>query len=194
MVSLQLDNKDPYAYLQVMVGFVVIALGIVSMFKANFGMNPWGVFHVGVTNHIPLTLGRASQLVGLAIIGVSFFLGIRPGIGTVLNMFFIGLFIDLINPYVPSAGGYLAQIFMLVAGVAFVGIGSGLYMNANLGAGPRDGLMLGLSTRMGMSIRIIRNIIELFVLTAGFFLGGPAGVGRSSLHFLLAHLSSFSLK
>jgi len=147
------------------------------MLKSNLGMGPWSVFHVGITNHLPLTLGRVSQIVGLIVILFSLFFKIYPGIGTVFNMFLIGFFIDLVNPYVPSMNNHLSQITMLACGIILIGIGSGLYINANLGAGLRDGLMLELSRKTGRSIRLIRNSIEITVLIIGFFLGGPVGVG-----------------
>ncbi len=189
-----LDNRDPLAYVQIMAGFFMFAAGIVFMLKADLGMSPWGVFHVGVTHHVPLTLGRISQLVGLIIIILSCFLGIYPGIGTLLNMFFIGFFIDIINPYVPYMNGYVSQAAMLAGGVIFVGIGSGLYINSNLGAGPRDSLMLGLSKKTGRSIRFVRNSIEISVLVTGFFLGGPVGVGTVAFALAIGPVVQFFLR
>lgn len=196
MDKFYLDNRDPYAYLQLMIGLFVLAAGIVSILKSNLGMGPWSVFHVGITHHIPLTLGQVVQLVGLIIIIFSFFLHVYPGVGTILNMIFVGIFIDLINLYIPLMHTYLSQIILLACGIIFIGIGSGLYINANLGAGPRDGLMLGLSKKTGKSIRLVRNSIEITVLVAGFFLGGPVGLGTvvfalsigPSVHFFLARI------
>lgn len=172
-----LDNRDPYAYIQIMVGLCIFAAGIVSILKSNLGMGPWSVFHVGLTNQLPLTLGRITQIVGFIIIVFSFFLHIYPGIGTILNMVFIGVFIDLVNPYVPFMHDYFSQAALLVCSILLMGIGSGLYINANLGAGPRDSLMLGLSKKTGKSIRVVRSSMEISVLIVGFFLGGPVGVG-----------------
>lgn len=193
MNRFHLENRDPLAYVQIMVGLFVFATGIVSILKANLGMGPWDVFHVGVTHHIPLTLGRVNQIVGLSIILLSAFLSIYPGVGTVLNMFFIGFFIDLLNPFIPSADALPLQVLFLAVGVTLIGIGSGLYINASLGAGPRDSLMLGLSRKTGKSIRLVRNSMEITVLTIGYFLGGPVGVGTvvfalaigPSVHFFL---------
>ncbi|MEA1994397.1 MAG: membrane protein [Euryarchaeota archaeon] len=194
MDKFHLENRDPYAYIQLITGLFVFAAGIVFMLKADLGMSPWGTFHVGVIHHLPLTLGRISQLVGLVIIVLSLFLGIYPGVGTVLNMFFIGLFIDLINPYIPFMDGYLSQACMLGMGILFVGIASGLYINANLGAGPRDSLMLGLSKKTEKSVRFIRNSIEITVLITGFFLGGPAGLGTVAFALGIGPSVQFFLK
>ena len=189
-----LNNRDPLAYIQLMVGLFFLAAGIVSILKSNLGMGPWSVFHVGVTNHFPLTLGRVTQIVGFAIIMGSLFLGIYPGIGTVLNMFFVGVFIDLINPLIPPMEDLLFQAALLFCGIALIGLGSGLYINANLGAGPRDGLMLGLHKKTGKSIRLVRNSMEITVLVTGFFLGGPVGVGTVAFALAVGPSVQFFLK
>ncbi len=189
-----LSNRDPLAYIQLMAGLFLLAAGIVSILKSNLGMGPWSVFHVGVTNHLPLTLGRVTQIVGFAIIVGSLFLGIYPGIGTVLNMFFVGVFIDLINPLVPPMEDLLFQTALLLCGITLIGLGSGLYINANLGAGPRDGLMLGLHKKTGKSIRLVRNSMEITVLVTGFFLGGPVGVGTVAFALAVGPSVQFFLK
>lgn len=194
MDRFHLDNRDPYAYIQIMGGLFVLAAGIVSILKANLGMGPWSVFHVGLTYHVPITLGRVTQIVGLIIIAFSLVLQIYPGIGTILNMIFVGFFIDLINPYVPFMDNYFSQIALLTCSILLIGIGSGLYINANLGAGPRDGLMLGLSTKTGKSIRLVRNSIEITVLVVGFFLGGPVGVGTVVFAFAIGPFVQFFLE
>lgn len=177
MDKFYLENKDPLAYIQIIIGLCVFATGIVFILKSNLGMGPWSVFHVGVTNHVPLTLGRVSQIVGFIIIVGSLFLDIYPGVGTILNMVLIGFFIDLVNLYVPYMNVLPLQILLLASGIILMGLGSGLYINSNLGAGPRDGLMLGLHKKTEKSIRLIRNSMEVTVLVTGFLLGGPVGVG-----------------
>lgn len=177
MRTFYLDNRDPLAYVQILVGLFIFASGVVFLLKSNLGMGPWNVFHVGITTQVPLTMGRVTQIVGLVIIIVSIFLGMYPGIGTILNMIFIGLFVDIMNPVIPLGSNIFIQILMLGAGITLIGMGSGLYINSNLGAGPRDSLMLGLSEKTGRSIRLVRNSMEITVLVLGFFLGGPVGVG-----------------
>lgn len=194
MNQFHLDNRDPLAYLQIMVGLFLFATGIVSILKANLGMGPWDVFHVGITHHVPLTLGRINQIVGFTIIIVSMLLGIYPGLGTILNMIFIGLFIDVINPYVPFMDTLLSQAALLVCSILLIGIASGLYINANLGAGPRDSLMLGLSRKTGKSIRVVRSAMEITVVVVGFFLGGPVGVGTVAFAFGVGPSVQFFLK
>lgn len=157
-------------------------------------MDPWGCFHVGITRHLPLTLGRVSQGVGFIIILASLFLHIYPGIGTILNMILIGFFIDLINPHIPFMHQLGIQFGMLGFGVLLIGVASGLYINANLGAGPRDSLMLGLSRKTGRSIRLVRNSMEVVVLVSGFLLGGPVGIGTVVYALAIGPCVQFFLK
>lgn len=194
MDRFHLENRDPYAYIQMMVGFFVLAAGIVFTLKSNLGMSPWSVFHVGITNHTLLTLGRVTQVVGLIIVILSLAFHIYPGVGTLLNVIFIGFFVDLINPYIPFMHNYSTQTGVLVWGVLLIGLGTGLYINANLGAGPRDGLMLGLHQKTGKSIRLVRNSIEATVLVIGFFLGGPVGIGTVVFALLIGPSVQFFLR
>ncbi len=194
MERFHIKNRDPFAYLQIMVGLFIFALGVVSILKANLGMGPWDVFHVGVTNYVPLTLGRVNQITGLSIIVVSYLLGIYPGVGTLLNMVFIGFFIDVVNPHVPSMDTLPSQVGLLFLGVILIGVASGLYINANLGAGPRDSLMLGLSKKTGKSIRLVRNSMEVTVFVTGFFLGGPVGVGTVAFALAVGPSVQFFLR
>jgi len=188
------NYRDPYTYLQLMFGLFLSATGVVFMLKADLGMGPWPVFHVGFTNHLPLTLGKVTQIVGLIIIISSLFLRIYPGIGTVLNMFFIGFFIDIVDPFILQTNYLVYQVTMLAFGILLFGMGTGLYINANLGAGPRDGLMLGLSKKTGKSIRMIRVMMEIIVLIVGFFLGGPVGVGTVAFALAIGPAVQFFLK
>ncbi|TYB30497.1 MAG: membrane protein [Candidatus Mcinerneyibacterium aminivorans] len=173
-------------FIKLFIGFFVLALGIVIMYKAGIGMTPWGTFHVGLMKVAGLTLGRISQIVGLLVILLSMFLKIYPGIATVLNMFFIGFFIDLINPLniYPQPGSKILQCLMCLAGLWIFSLGIYLYISCGLGAGPRDGLMVGLIKITGFSASYIKPAIEITILISGIILGGPFGIGT----FLIAIL------
>ena len=194
MHRFHLETRDPRPYLQITFGLFVFAVGIVLILKSNLGMGPWDVFHVGITHYLPLTLGRVTQITGLIIIILSFLLGIYPGIGTILNMILLGFFVDLTNPCVPSTHHLPLQCLFLGTGIMLVGIGSGLYINSNLGTGPRDSLMLGLTTRTGKSIRFIRASMEICVLTTGFFLQGPVGIGTVAFALGIGPAVQFFMK
>lgn len=165
-------------------GLVAYGLGIALMVQAGLGLGPWEAFHQGIGRLTGQELGTISIVLGLPILALWWPLGERPGIGTLLNVVLIGTATNLGVVVVPLAVGVPGQILMMLAGVVTIGIGSGLYLGADLGAGPRDGLMTGLHHRFGWSIRRSRTAIELSVLVAGFLLGGTIGVG--TLVFALA--------
>lgn len=162
-------------------GLFCFALGIVLTLQSRLGLGPWDVFHQGLSERLGLSFGLASIVVGFAVLLLAWALGTRPGVATVLNMVLVGAFIDLIDflGFVPDLAGqpFLARLAMDVGGVAVVGVGTAYYIKANLGAGPRDGLMLGLARRAGGRVALVRAAIELTVLAIGFLLGGTAGLG-----------------
>jgi uncharacterized membrane protein YczE len=162
-------------------GLACFSLGLVLTYQSHVGLGPWDVFHQGLARHLGISFGTASILVGFCILLLAWTLGARPGIATVLNMLLVGSFFDLFNALgvVPDVTGRPLPLRILVdlAGVAVVGFGTALYIKANLGAGPRDGLMLALTRRVGGRVSIVRAAIELVALGVGFLLGGTAGLG-----------------
>jgi uncharacterized protein len=166
-------------------GLVVIAIAIVCMLESELGLPPWDVFHMGVSEHTPLSLGTASIVVGLAILVVAWIAGAPPGFGTFANAIVIGLTIDLLVrvPAVDalSTASLPVRMLLVVAGVWLFGVGSAFYIGAGLGAGPRDSLMLALSRRSGWRIGLVRGGIEVTALIAGLLLGGVAGIGTIAL-------------
>ena len=160
-------------------GLFLFAVGVVMNLYSNLGMSPWGVLQVGIANHVPLTLGQVSQLVGLAVLVIGWVLGFPPGFATLMNMYFIGFFIDLTMEWglVPRYDGLLGGYLLLFGSVVAIGMGSYLYMSPMLGAGPRDGLMLGFVHKLDRPVSQVRGAIEVTVLVLGYLLGGPVGVG-----------------
>jgi uncharacterized membrane protein YczE len=162
-------------------GLFLMALGVALTLRAGLGLGPWDVLHQGISRHTPLTFGQASEVSGASVILVGLLLRVRPGLGTVLNMLLVGFFVDriLATGLIPDArpGGLPVQALMDVMGVLLVGLGSGLYIRAKLGAGPRDGLMLGLQRVTGRRVAVVRGCLELSGAAMGFLLGGTVGVG-----------------
>ncbi len=158
-------------------GLVTFGLGIGLMAEAGLGLGPWEVFHQGIARLSGLQLGTVSILVGIPVLAAWYPLGERPGVGTIINIALIGTSTNVAMTLIPAADGLPAQLAMMVAGVVTIAIGSGLYLAADLGPGPRDGLMTGLHMRFGWSIRRARTAIELTVLAAGFLGGGTVGLG-----------------
>jgi uncharacterized membrane protein YczE len=160
-----------------LVGLVLFGVGIALMAASGRGLGPWEVFHQGIANRTGLALGTVSVLVGIPVLALWWPLGERPGIGTILNIALIGVATNLTLPLLPRPDQPIPQLAMSVGGVLVIGLGSGLYLAADLGPGPRDGLMTGLHHRFGWSIRRGRTAIELLVLMIGFLLGGTIGLG-----------------
>lgn len=161
------------------VGLFFFALGIVMTLYADLGMAPWSVLQVGLTRYTPLTFGQVSQAVGLAVLVLGWLLGFPPGFGTVMNMYFVGYFMDQIMAWglVPVPRSLPGQLALLMGGILVLGAASFMYLNPRLGAGPRDGLMMGLVQRLGRPVYQVRGAIEVTVLILGYLLGGPVGVG-----------------
>jgi uncharacterized membrane protein YczE len=157
-------------------GLVSCGVGLALMVLADLGLGPWEAFHQGVSERTGIPIGTTGILVGFAVLLGWIPLRQRPGIGTVCNVVLIGLVIDATLAAAPDAHGLPLRSALLAAGIVLMGVGSGLYIGAGLGPGPRDGLMTGLAER-GHSIRLTRTAIELSALIAGWALGGTVGVG-----------------
>ena len=158
-------------------GLVLCGLGIAFMVAADLGLAPWAVLDQGISHRTGIPIGMVSVIVGALVLLAWLPLRERPGLGTVLNVVLIGTTIDLALLVLDTPGSAAARGAYLAIGVALWGPGSGLYIGASLGPGPRDGLMTGLAARGVGSIRLVRTGIELTALAAGWLLGGSVGLG-----------------
>lgn len=170
-------------------GLFLCAVGILCFLEARLGLPPWDVLHQGIARHTPLSFGAANEVVGVIVLAIAWTLGARVWIGTISNAVLIGLFIILLQPlhWVQSLGhwplGY--RVGLLAGGLACFGVGTAFYIGANLGAGPRDSLMLVGARRTGIRIGAVRAMLEISVLLVGFLLGGTAGVGTLAFAALI---------
>lgn len=188
-------KRQVWAWIVIQFGFFIFGLAIVLMVRAGVGLGPWDVFHVGLTRVTGMSLGLASQITGLAIIAIAWAAArVKPGPGTIANMIFIGVFIDLLMPHVAQPRGFPVQLAMFVLGTLLVGPATAIYLKAGLGAGPRDGLMLGLSRITSRSVRLIRTVIELSALGAGALMGGQVGLGTLIFAFGVGPVVQASLR
>jgi uncharacterized membrane protein YczE len=162
--------------------------------RAGLGLDPWNVFHEGVSRHTGISIGVVSILVGMVILLLWWPLRQRPGLGTVSNVFVVGLTLDAVLRVVPDVHGLLAQVPLLAAAIVLNGVATGLYISAAFGPGPRDGLMTGLHRRTGRSIRVVRTGLEVTVLVTGFLLGGSAGIGTVAYALAIGPLAQLFLK
>lgn len=158
-------------------GLVAMGVGTGLMVAADLGLPPWSVLDQGISGHTGVPIGTVSILVGAVVLATWIGLRERPGLGTVLNILVIGVTTDLVLLVVDTPGSGAARLAYLLVGAFLWGPGSGLYIGADLGPGPRDGLMTGLAARGVGSIRAVRTGIELGALTAGWLLGGSVGLG-----------------
>jgi len=158
-------------------GLFCFGAGIACFVHSDLGVPPWDVFHTGISEITGLQLGSVIIVVGLVLLVLWIPLRIRPGIGTIMNAVQIGLVENLMEEVFPDSRAIAARIVYLAAGMLFIAFGSGLYIGAELGSGPRDGLMIGLNKRFGISIRLARTIVEIVVMVTGIVLGGRIGLG-----------------
>jgi uncharacterized membrane protein YczE len=167
---------------QLFVGLFLAAFGIVLTLRADLGVSPWDVLHGGLAERTGLSFGLVVQLVGAVVLAFSMLLGVRPGFGTIANLFLIGEFENLLLDAGlgrPTHAALAIRLALLVAGIALIGLAGALYIGAHYGAGPRDGLMVALHTRAGWSIGTARTLVEATALVLGIALGGPVGVGTA---------------
>lgn len=162
--------------LQLYAGLVLFGVSDAMLLMAGLGVDPWDVFHQGLSRRLGLGVGTWAIIVGVCVMLLWIPLRQRPGLGTLSNVVVVGLVIDLVLALIPSVHGLGARYAVLVSGVVLNGVATGAYIGAGLGPGPRDGLMMGLAAR-GHSIRVMRTSIELTVLLIGWLLGGNVGVG-----------------
>ncbi|MCP3816977.1 hypothetical protein NLX86_02115 [Streptomyces sp. A3M-1-3] len=162
-----------YLYL----GLALYGVSSALLVRAGLGLEPWGVLHQGLAERTGLTIGVVSIIVGAVVLLLWIPIRQRPGLGTVSNVFVIGIAMDGTLAVVPAAGSLAVGIPLMAAAIVLNGVATGLYISARFGPGPRDGLMTGLHRTTGRSIRLVRTGIEVAVVATGFVLGGSVGVG-----------------
>jgi uncharacterized membrane protein YczE len=161
---------------QLYVGLVLYGVSASLLVLAGLGLDPWDVFHQGLSRTFGLAIGTWAIIIGVAVLLLWIPLRQRPGIGTVSNVILVGLTMNVVLGHVHAPHAMAARIACLVCGVFLNGVATGAYIGAGLGPGPRDGLMTGLAAR-GHSIRVVRTGLEVTVLVIGWLLGGRVGVG-----------------
>ncbi|MFI8071419.1 YitT family protein [Streptomyces sp. NPDC086033] len=163
--------------IQLYVGLALYGASSALLVEAGLGLEPWGVLHQGLAELTGLSIGVVSIIVGAAVLLLWIPLRQRPGLGTVSNVFVVGIAMDATLAAVPEIHGLALRIPLMLAGIVLNGVATGLYIAAHFGPGPRDGLMTGLHRRTGRSIRLMRTAVEVAVVITGFVLGGTIGIG-----------------
>ncbi len=179
------SGRLPLRFFNLFAGLSLYALAMAMIIRAQLGVDPWDVLHLGIANHVPLSLGTIIILVGALVLLAWIPLRQWPGLGTIANTLYLGVALDFFLRFLPVINGLGWQILTLVVAILINGLGGALYIGSHFGPGPRDGLMTGLHLRTGQSIRLIRTVLELSVLGLGWVLGGPVGVGTVAYALLI---------
>jgi len=174
-----INFPKPLVLVRLILGLYLFGLGIAFQIRATLGLAPWDVFGQGLSNITGLSFGLATVLASALILLLWIPLKQKPGLGTVFNALLIGPFVDLSLRFVPSAAdwGLVGQIGWYVLGMAIIALGTGVYIGARLGPGPRDGLMTGSVKKFGKPVWIVRTVLEGGATLIGIALGGPVGLG-----------------
>ena len=158
-------------------GLTLFGLGEGLLIVSFTGASPWSVLAQGISLNINLSIGTITLLISLAVLVLWIPLGQKPGMGTIFNALIIAIMIDLCIKFVPTPSNYIHQLILAIISVITVGIGGGIYLVSNLGAGPRDGLMIGLQKLTKLPIAVVRAVLEISAVSVGWYLGGTVGVG-----------------
>ena len=167
-------SKKIRQFIQVLSGTSLIGIGISLNYLANLGLGPWGVFHDGLSKTLGISYGRTIIITGVAVMLLWIPLKQKPGIGTIIDIFLVGIVADLIILNFKLSDSIFLSLALITFGIILIGAGTAIYVGADLGAGPRDGVMVGLET-IGFKIGTARNLIELFAFLTGWLLGGLVG-------------------
>ena len=186
-------------------GLVVSAVGITMMLQANVGLEPWSILQKGMSIFFGMTYGTAAMIVGAAVIAIAVLCGESFGIGTLANIFFCPVCIDILLylDWIPQMQTLWSGLLMLLGGMELLAVGTWMYMKSALGSGPRDALMVVLARKTGRSVGLCRATVELIAIFVGWRLGGQLGVGTLisavglgtlfNLNFGLLHFDAASL-
>ena len=174
-------------------GLILFGLGEGLLIVSAMGNSPWTVLAEGIHLDIGFSIGLITVFISIVVLLFWLPLKQKPGIGTILNALIIGLMIDVCIKFVPTPENYISQLLLAIIAVLTVGLGGGIYLVANLGPGPRDGLMIGLQKKTNLPIATVRAFLEITVMSIGWYLGGTVGVGTLLFAFGIGPSVAFSL-
>lgn len=177
---------------QLFVGLVLYGLSAALLVRGDLGLDPWDVFHQGLSRHTGLAIGTWIIIVGVAVLLLWIPLRLRPGIGTISNAILIGLTMNWVLDIFPPVHNLALRWGCLLGGIVLCGIATGAYIGAALGPGPRDGLMVGIAAR-GHSLRVVRTLLEVTVLIIGWLLGGTIGIGTVLFAILIGPIAHVTI-
>jgi uncharacterized membrane protein YczE len=193
-VKNSLANLGIKPIVKLLIGLYLVGLGLAMMIHTGLGVPPWDVLSQGLQVQTGWSFGTCAVVISGIVLIIWIPIKQQPGIGTLINAVLIGPFADLSKPFMPELDGWLANLIWLLLGLISVALGGGLYISANLGAGPRDGLMVGLTRVSGRPFWLVRTIGEGLVLLTGWLLGGTVGVGTAIFAISIGTLMQYTMK
>jgi len=179
---------------RLIVGLYLVGLGLAIMIHTGLGVPPWDVLTQGLQHQTGWSFALSASCISALVLLLWIPIRQKPGIGTLVNAFSIGPFADLNKPLVPQMPNLTAQLIWLVVGLLICSVGLGLYISANLGGGPRDGLVVGLTRTSGWPFWVVRSLVEGLVLVSGWLLGGTVGLGTVLFALGIGYLLQISMK
>jgi uncharacterized membrane protein YczE len=175
------------------IGLALFGLGEGLLIVSAMGNSPWTVLAEGIHLDVGFSIGLITIFISIVVLLFWLPLKQKPGIGTILNALIIGLMIDVCIKFMPTPENYISQLLLAIIAVLTVGLGGGIYLVANLGPGPRDGLMIGLQKKTNLPIAVVRAFLEITVMSIGWYLGGTVGVGTLLFAFGIGPAVALSL-
>jgi uncharacterized membrane protein YczE len=180
--------------LRLNIGLLIYGLALSMVINAKIGVPPWDVFAQGISLQLNASYGVASIIVSVIVLLFWIPLKVKPGIGSIMNAILIGLWADFWSQYLPKMDAYWGNLAMFLLGTCTLALATGLYITSNLGSGPRDGLILGLTKRLGWKVWQVRTSIEVLVLSVGWLMGGQVREGTLIFAVIIGYLMQLSLK
>lgn len=188
------NRRMPRRIIQLAIGLFLYGVGIAFIIRGALGAAPWDVLAQGITFHVPLSFGMVTIIVSGVVLMLWIPIRQKPGVGTVLNAIAVGPSADLTFLVLPDAAGLWRQALFFVIGLTVLAAATGLYIGANFGPGPRDGLMTGLHERLGWPIWLVRTLLEVTVVAIGWALGGVVGIGTVAFALLVGPMCQFFMR
>lgn len=193
-MNLGFDLQSLKRLFRLNLGLFIYGLALAMVVKAHVGIPPWDVFAQGISLQLHTSYGIASIIVSSIVLVFWIPLKIKPGVGSIMNAILIGLWMDFWTPFLPPLDLYWQNLAMFLLGMCTVAFATGLYITSNLGSGPRDGLILGLTKRLGWKVWQVRTLIEVIVLCVGWVMGGQVREGTVIFAVCIGYLMQGSLK
>ena len=188
------QSNFAYRFLKLNVGLFVYGIGIALLVHAEIGLPPWDVLAQGISRQTGLSFGQSAIAVSVMVLLFWIPLRVKPGIGSILNAFLLGLYADFWLALLPVLDGYLAQLVCFVLGLLVLSFATGLYISSGMGKGPRDGLNTGIAQRFKLPFWQARSIVEVLVVIIGFALGGQVREGTLIFAFAIGYLNQLGLR